>query len=171
MQLDLARGEQGLPPQCAKALELAYQIAGENLIETRRSIAMLKSAQPPLTASLSAAIEAVRRLGQGRVVAAFKPVPTPPREVAHELLRIAQEAMLNATRHAGAQTIRVTLAPASAGGLRLAIVDDGEGFDPRQVKSGFGLACLRDRAAAIRAELSIASAPGVGTKVAVTWIP
>jgi signal transduction histidine kinase len=171
VQLELARGEQGLPPRSAKALDLAYQLAGENLIETRRSIAVLLSAEPTLMASLSSVVEAVRRLSDGKVIATLRPVPTPPREVAHELLRIAQEAMINAARHARARTIRVTLKPAPGGGMRLSVIDDGRGFDPDQTTSGFGLACLRDRAAAIQAKLSIVSAPGAGTRVAVAWAP
>jgi signal transduction histidine kinase len=170
LHLELAR-EKGLPPHTAKALELAYQIAGENLVETRRSMAVLKSSAPGLAPLLSAAVDGIRRLGQGNVVAALEPVPALPSEVAHELLRIAQEAMLNAARHAEAQTIRITLAPAARAGLRLAVIDDGKGFDTGEATPGFGLVGLRERAAAIKAKLSIVSAPGAGTQIAVTWAP
>ena len=170
LQLELARAESGLSPSATRALDLAYQIAGENLVESRRSMAALKSTQPPtLESSLSAAIEGVRRLGEVEVIAKVDPVVAPPGEVTHELLRIAQEAMLNATRHAGARTLRVSLA-AISGGLQLAVVDDGKGFDPARSSSGFGLAGLRERAAAIGAHLSITSAPGLGAQILVTWL-
>jgi signal transduction histidine kinase len=169
LQLELARAESGLPPRATQALDLAYQIAGENLVESRRSMAALKSSQPNLETSLSAAIEGVRRLGQLEVIAEIGRAPAPPGEVAHELLRIAQEAMLNATRHAGARTLRVSLIPVP-GGLQLAVVDDGKGFDPARASSGFGLAGLRERAAAIGAHLSITSAPGFGGQILVTWV-
>jgi signal transduction histidine kinase len=168
LQLELALGEAGLPPQTVRALDLAYRIAGENLVEARRSLAALKSPQPSFEASLSAAIDGVRRLGQINVAAELTTVPAPPDEVAHELLRIAQEAMLNAACHAEAQTLRVSTIPVP-GGLQLAIVDDGKGFDPTKAASGFGLVGLRERAAGIEAKLSIASAPGRGTQVVVTW--
>jgi signal transduction histidine kinase len=171
LQLDLARGEEGLPSRAATALEFAYQIAGENLVETRRSMAVLKSRQPELAKLLAGAVEGVRRLGSGPVVTAFTAVAAPPNDVAHELVRIAQEAMLNASRHAGAQTIRVTLTPLTDQGLRLAVVDDGKGFDTSRTGSGFGLVGMHERAAAIQAELAIVSEPGAGTEVAVTWTP
>jgi signal transduction histidine kinase len=169
LQLELARAESGLSPEATRALDLAYQIAGENLVESRRSMAALKSAQPTLESSLSAAIEGVRRLGEVEVIAEVDPVVAPPGEITHELLRIAQEAMLNATRHAGARTLRVSLT-AISGGLQLAVVDDGKGFDLARTSPGFGLSGLRERAAGIGAHLSITSAPGLGAQILVTWL-
>jgi signal transduction histidine kinase len=171
MQLDLARGDPGLPAEAAQALEFAHQIAGENLVEARRSMAVLKSAQPSLGASLSAAIEGVRRLGQIRVVAQVGATPEPPPEVSHELVRIGQEAMLNAVRHAEASTLRISLGGIRGGGVQLVVADDGKGFDPTQVRKGFGLAGLCERAAAINAELAIISEPGGGAEVIATWAP
>jgi signal transduction histidine kinase len=168
LQLELARGE---PGAAAQALDFASQIAAENLVEARRSMAVLTSERPSLVTSLSAAIEGVRRLGHTRVVAEIDPAPEPPPDVAHELLRICQEAMLNAVRHAEASAVRVTLAAAPGGGLRVAVTDDGKGFDPDIVTRGFGLAGLRERAGAINAELTIISEPGAGTEVITTWAP
>jgi signal transduction histidine kinase len=170
VQLELACGEGDLTPQTAKALQLAYRIAGENLVDARRAIAELKSSKPCLAALLFAAVDGVRRLGETEIVATLDSFAPPPSDVAHELSRIAQEAMLNAMRHAEAQTIHLTLARMSDSGLRLTVEDDGKGFDTAVV-CGFGLAGLRDRARAIDAHLTIASTPGVGTTVAVTWIP
>ncbi|MBV8682987.1 MAG: hypothetical protein JO111_08955 [Caulobacteraceae bacterium] len=58
----------------------------------------------------------------------------------------------------------------SGRGLQITVSDDGEGFDPAS-SGGFGLAGMRERAAAIGANLTIASAPGDGTRVTVTWRP
>jgi two-component system, NarL family, sensor kinase len=170
LQLELARDVNDLPPQTAKALQLAYRIAGENLVDARRAMAELNSSRPCLAALLSAAVDGVRRLGATEIVATLDPVSPPPSNVAHELSRIAQEAMLNAMRHAGCNAIQLSLTRLAYGGLRLAVDDDGRGFDPA-APYGFGLAGLRDRAAMIGARLSIASTPGAGTQVAVTWIP
>jgi signal transduction histidine kinase len=171
LQLELARGEPGLPPNTARAIELAYQIAAENLVETRRALALLKSTQLSLSDSLTAAVDRVRRLSQAEVIAALDRIPSPPSGVTHELMRITEEAMRNAARHAEARTIRVSLAPGPDGGLRIAIIDDGKGFDPAYASQGYGLAGLRERAAAIKAELEIHSAPGAGTTVTVAWAP
>jgi signal transduction histidine kinase len=86
------------------------------------------------------------------------------------LLRIAQEALHNAVRHAGATTIRVSLAGFGAAGLRLEVADDGVGFDvSRAVRTGssLGLRSMRERAGAVRATATIESAPGAGTTVRV----
>ncbi|HEY1926445.1 MAG TPA: GAF domain-containing sensor histidine kinase [Caulobacteraceae bacterium] len=168
MQLELARGD---PATAGEALDLANKIAEENLIEARRSMAVLTAERPSLIASLSAAIEGVRRLGQTQVVAQIDAAPEPPPEVAHELLRICQEAMLNAVRHAEASTVRITVAAIHGHGVRIAVEDDGIGFDPGAVTKGFGLAGLRDRASAIDAHLTIVSEPGAGTEVIATWAP
>jgi two-component system, NarL family, sensor kinase len=168
LQLELARTQSELPPQARQALDLAYEIAGENLVEARCAMRALKSTRTDLAAMLSAALEGVRRLGQVEIVAALDPVPALPGEVAHELLRIAQEAMQNATRHACAQILRVRLT-SIPGLVWLAITDDGKGFDPARVQAGSGLQGLRERAAAIGAKLSIISAPGRGAQIIVTW--
>jgi signal transduction histidine kinase len=171
LQLELARGEPDVPAKTGEALDVASQIAAENLIEARRSMAVLISERPSMVASLSAAIEGVRRLGQTQVVAEMGSAPEPPPNVAHELLRICQEAMLNAVRHAEASTLRITLAAVPGGGVRIAVTDDGKGFDSAVVAKGFGLAGLRDRANAINADLTIVSEPGGGTEVIATWAP
>ena len=159
LQLELARDVSDLPPQAAKALQLAYRIAGENLVDARRAMAELKSSRPCLADLLSAAVDGVRRLGETEIVATLDSVSPTPSNVAHELSRIAQEAMLNAMRHAGAHAIHLSLTRLADGGLRLAVDDDGKGFDPAAAY-GFGLAGLRDRATMIGARLSIASTPG-----------
>lgn len=99
----------------------------------------------------------------------------PPRTQA-ELLRIVQEILVNAARHADATRVVVETSNGRRG-LRIAVLDDGRGFDPRAtVTGGAGLTGMRERAALIGAAISIRSAPGHGTTVAVTlprraWSP
>jgi len=82
------------------------------------------------------------------------------------LLRIVQEAIGNAIKHARATRIEVSLAgpEASAAELRLTISDDGCGIDPGSGGSGRGLAHMRYRARALGAELCVSS-DGSGTRV------
>jgi signal transduction histidine kinase len=91
--------------------------------------------------------------------------------VSDELLRMAQEALANALKHAGARYIRVRLCY-DKNAVRLLVSDDGRGFDPESVvaaKAGhFGLVGLRERAARLGATLSLDSRPGRGTTVEVT---
>jgi two-component system, NarL family, sensor histidine kinase UhpB len=89
------------------------------------------------------------------------------------LFRIAQEALNNVSKHAGAARVTVTL-QGSSGLLRLGISDDGRGFVPREVApqpagSGWGLTIMRERAELIGGRFQISSPPGQGTTVAVEF--
>jgi len=86
-----------------------------------------------------------------------------PRE-REAVLRIASEAVANAARHSGAETLRLYLERLDAG-MRLRVVDDGVGFDDEQPRRGFGLATMRDRAEGLGGKLQIDSRRGSGTKV------
>jgi signal transduction histidine kinase len=90
-----------------------------------------------------------------------------PRGSAGEVLRIAQEALQNALRHANAGRVDVTLG-AVDGRLRVAVVDDGVGFDPDEPglrSRRLGLTSMEERARALGGTLSIESRPGEGTTV------
>ncbi len=92
-----------------------------------------------------------------------------PAEVQHHLLRIAQEAITNAVKHAHARRVDVTL-QVDQGAVKLTVRDDGCGFDlpsSRQIEGHFGLRGLETRARSIHAELRIASTPGAGTTIQV----
>ena len=87
------------------------------------------------------------------------------------LYRVAQEALNNLARHAGARTAGVTLRPLR-GGVMLAVRDDGVGFDParRQVRRSLGLASMRERVRLVDGTLDVESAPGEGTSIT-AWVP
>jgi len=83
-----------------------------------------------------------------------------------QLQPIVQEALINARKHAGARSVRVAFTPRESG-FRVAIEDDGRGFDPEGAGEGFGLRAMRGRAEALGGSLKIASAPGRGTLVTI----
>jgi len=100
-------------------------------------------------------------------VAARFPTAVPRLDEASEIAvyRIAQEALGNASRHAGARSVVLTLA-ASDGILRLEVRDDGRGFDPREGRlRGLGLLGMEERALALGGRLDVRSEPGQGTAV------
>jgi signal transduction histidine kinase len=75
-------------------------------------------------------------------------------ETREGLLRIVREAVINAVRHGGAQTITVHLSDEDS--LRLRIEDDGIGFDVSTAKRnsrGFGLTSMQERAHSLGGEL------------------
>ena len=90
-------------------------------------------------------------------------------EIEFHLLRIAQEAIANAVRHAAADTLTVSL-KADALAFVLSIADDGDGFDLDRAPFGhFGLIGMRERAAEIGATLTFSSTRGVGTEVSISF--
>jgi signal transduction histidine kinase len=96
-------------------------------------------------------------------------VPRPLAALAEaHLLRIAQEGVANAAHHAAARTITAQLAYTPAA-VTLTITDDGCGFDPAAPAADghFGLLGMRERAAKMKAAITIDSTPGHGTTVQV----
>jgi signal transduction histidine kinase len=89
-----------------------------------------------------------------------------PLAVEAELLRIAQEAITNARKHARAQNLWVScdIDPPHA---RIEVADDGAGIEPHRTEGRFGLAIMAERAERIRGQLEITPRPSGGTSVAV----
>jgi signal transduction histidine kinase len=122
-----------------------------------------------LAATLSDHAEALRTSGARVVVDAAEGVRL-PLESEHVLLRIAQEALHNAMRHAPGSSIHVTLR-AGTRTVTLRVHDDGPGFDPAalpRTRRGMGLATMRERAEEIGARLDIRARAGAGTTVTVS---
>jgi PAS domain S-box-containing protein len=112
-----------------------------------------------------------RRTGINVAVQGKEAAPRLASPVELALFRIAQEALTNVARHAGASRVVLT-EEVDADTVRLAITDNGNGFDPHplgQVKDRprWGLMTMSERAAAVGARFSIDSQPGQGTRVEV----
>lgn len=96
-----------------------------------------------------------------------------PPEFEIVLFRIAQEALTNVVRHAGARQAAILLQTA-AGKVRLEIRDDGRGFDPQTVFAAtgnerpWGLLGMQERAALVGGTVEISSQPGQGTTVRIS---
>jgi signal transduction histidine kinase len=91
-----------------------------------------------------------------------------PIEVVAELLAITREALSNVARHAGASTAAVRV-ETTDGDLRLAIEDDGRGFDAQRAaeRGHHGLANMRARSGAIGGTFELTSTAGGGTRIIV----
>jgi PAS domain S-box-containing protein len=83
-----------------------------------------------------------------------------------QLLRVIQEAMTNARKHSGANSLRVRMERGDTM-AQISITDDGRGFDTRRLERSdgdhFGLVFMRERMAKINGALKIDSIPGKGT--------
>jgi PAS domain S-box-containing protein len=155
-------------------LDLIKELARTGLTEARRSVVALR---PQLLeeGSLQSALH--RLVAQTRTAANDTTlyyeiegsVYALPTEVESNLLRIGQEALTNAIRHASADEIRVELVYEHDQFL-LRVKDNGQGFGVGSIPSseGFGLLGMSERAERIGAQLTIQSQPGQGTEMIVT---
>jgi len=115
-------------------------------------------------ASMLASFE--RRTGiAARLDATGSGVPlAPDRQL--QVLHVVQEALSNARKHAACSRVDVRLECGSQ--YRIAVRDDGRGFDPaatRHLDDHVGLAIMRERAARAGGRVEVRSAPGAGTEV------
>jgi signal transduction histidine kinase len=149
------------------------QLAGaaeRALDDSRAAItALTRPADEPLDAALARAADDVADRFGVRARLRLEPGVEAPAPVREALLRIAREAITNAARHGGAQTVAVELS--HAGGLTMTVADDGCGFDPgsppQRRGGGFGLISMRERAEALDGALAVSSTAGGGTTVEV----
>ncbi|MGQ4489061.1 sensor histidine kinase [Streptomyces sp. SAS_281] len=178
IQLLLRAAERALPGDAPAAAHVhrAREAAQDNLAEARRFVRALT---PPDLAngSLTAALERLSARSTTpaltvRFAVSGSPVELPtPYEVA--LLRTAQSALANTVRHAGAGRAEITLSFMDTS-VSLDVVDDGRGFAQdapaagATESGGFGLPAMRSRARSLGGTLSVESAPGQGTAVALT---
>jgi len=167
-----AAGDAHLRESASRALALARA----TLEEARRSVLELRAA-PLEGRSLPEALERLAAEASAGVGAPSIAVRTegaasgegePPAAVEVGLYRIAQQAVTNLARHAGARHALVRLIH-EPDRLRLRVEDDGAGFDPSAVPPGrFGLVGMSERARLLGGTLTVESAPGAGTAVDVT---
>jgi signal transduction histidine kinase/streptogramin lyase len=158
-----------------KYLDMARRMARHSVTEARRSVMDLRASVLE-GQDLAAALESGMRLWTAGAAVDIKvdvsgPETVLPQEMEQHLLRIAQEAVTNVVKHAGANRIVIKL-HTEARKLDLRIKDNGRGFEPRDVFSSlgghFGLIGMRERAERLGGEMRLASNPGEGTEVEVT---
>lgn len=161
-----------------RTLEQVGRIAHENLTEARRLLwalqpeAFERAALPEILLSLTACWSEESGVEASAMMTGTAAPLRPEIEVT--LLRSAQEALANVRKHAQARSTRLTLTYMEDM-VVLDVQDDGVGFDPShisvsplaQTSGGFGLKALRERIEALGGTLTLESAPGEGTTIAV----
>jgi len=168
-----------LPPQTAD--ELASRLADTRalLAETIAGIRDVCADLRPATldyAGLSHALreyaeQVSRRTGIAVTVSGESPAARLTADAESMLFRIAQEALTNCAKHARASAVNIELSFGNAQ-TRLAIADNGTGFDPEAVgkaghRPGLGLLTMRERVEFAGGKFSLESAPGKGTRIKV----
>jgi signal transduction histidine kinase/ligand-binding sensor domain-containing protein len=152
-------------------LQKARQLVEANLGEARRSVWDLHPQHLDRHDLISAFDRMTADLAENATVhisvRATGPAYALTPEVEKNLFRIAQEAVANAVRHAGAHEIVVDVC-FDGPYVHITVSDDGRGFDSTAAPDGFGLTSMRERAAQIGATLRVDSRPAAGTRVMVS---
>ncbi len=172
VQLDtVAKMQPTRPEEAQQRLDRARILVRSSLAEARRSVWNLRS-QALEDADLPKALEEIAEQLSGdhkvavRVIGVRRRLPA---DVEENLLRIAQEAVTNAVRHAQAEAISIDLT-FGEGHVRLGVRDDGRGFDVESIArcgGHFGVAGIRERVHHLGGELSLTSQMGRGAEVIV----
>ena len=165
--------ERQLPDSAAAAREEAggFRHAVETLSEDVRRLA--HELHPSLlehfglSAALRSYCEEMSKASNIRIRFRQRTMPEAiPDEIALCLYRVAQEALSNVAAHSGARNASVVLAAVNDA-IRLAVSDDGAGFDPEATppKPALGLISMRERIRAAGGTLTVESRPGGGSRI------
>jgi PAS domain S-box-containing protein len=158
----------GLVPDLARINRYVGEV-GEHLRQMARDLRPMLLRDLGLEESLRSLAEGMTGAGTVVTTQVRTAIPRLDEETEIGVYRIAQEALANASRHAGARAIRLTLA-VTGRGLELEIADDGHGFAPaaRRGSDALGLVGMEERALALGGRLELRSAPGEGTLIRLT---
>jgi len=170
-QVQAASRAKGDPAEWQRHLDNAARLARDSLAEARRSVhavgpGELESARlPEALAEVAKRWEDIHGV---RIEFATTGTARPLHpEVEVTLLRVAQEALANVGKHAGAARVGVTVSYMDDV-VTLDVRDDGAGFVPGTHSGGFGMTSMRQRVTRLAGSLEIESEPGGGTAVSAT---
>jgi signal transduction histidine kinase len=168
--------KQNKPGAAVKHLDKTRDFVRAGLADARQSIWSLRSqdaGEITLPVQIRRMVEQADGHGMEASFSIYGAYRAMPLGTEREILRVAQEAIHNVKKHAGAQNLTVQL-EYSPGELALEVRDNGRGFDANHGSSNgrstesaghYGLTGMRERAAVIGGELEIVSVPGVGTTI------
>ena len=164
--LALKRVADRVPPDLAADVDAAQQSVRAAMTGVRDVASRLRPVvleDLGLLSALASLTTETARLCDVDVVRAFAPgLPALDPEVELVVYRVAQEALTNVSRHAGAAAVEISL---TRRGPRvvLRVTDDGRGI--KGVREGSGIAGMRERARLVDAELDVRPAENGGTEV------
>jgi PAS domain S-box-containing protein len=173
LSIDLAKLEKQLgAPQAARPL---LHLMQEQLAKLSEDVHALSRQLHPSILDDLGLVDALRSecasfSRRERITVDYRPETMPtsiPKDIALCIYRVAQEALRNIAKHAGVKKAWVALG-GTPQEIFLRVQDKGAGFDPAGQRShpGLGLSSMEERARLIHAEVSVTSAPGQGTTIA-----
>ena len=163
LALQLRAAQAGMPPGPAAQLD-TFSVGLNGALDDLRELA--RGIHPPVLAKggLGPALNALARRSAVPVEVALRTAGRLPERVEIAAYYVVSEALTNATKHAHATAIRVTVeADDDDHVLRIAICDDGVGG--ADFTRGTGLVGLRDRVEALSGRILLDSPPGAGTRL------
>ena len=158
------------PARAKDELRQVAMLAAEAADELRAVVVEMRPAaldEDGLLAALRSEVQVLDRAHSARVEFTSCKMRALPAAQEEAVLRVAQEALHNALRHASATAVTVRL-EGRGRGAALTVTDDGCGFDPSVVRSAgrhLGLVSMRDRASGAGGSLTVQSEPGKGTVI------
>ncbi len=158
------------PAGAAVEVGRVRDLAGSALEQLRSLVFELRPAEVAtdgLAGALQTQVDVLRQVHDAAIRYTPPPEPVLRAGAKRQVLRIAQEALANAVRHAGAAAVDVRLSDHDDV-IELEVADDGIGFDPdAKALRGrhLGLTSMAERAALLDAELDVRSQLGSGTTV------
>ena len=178
IQLDNASARlDAAPDRARESLNLARAMLRHSQAQTRRSVWDLRATvvdRDSLASTMDEIQSQLQTPGGAEIsVHIDEELPTLPGRTANHLLRVAQEALTNAIKHADPNSVSIELARVRGSNeLCLRVLDDGTGFDPGMHPDAsdghFGLSGMQERAGKLGGVLRLESELGQGTTVTLT---
>ena len=155
------------PDKSRYHLKEARRLGKEALQNVRQSVASLRNSPlqgRSLELALKKLLQEFQQTTRIRIVSRVRLQDSLNSEIQTVLYRIVQEALTNIAKHSQADRIKLAIA-SSPTGIDLEIQDNGEGFEPRENTTGFGLQGMRERVEALGGKFSLHSQPGFGCQI------
>ncbi|MDB9312619.1 sensor histidine kinase [Spirulina sp. CS-785/01] len=154
------------PQEAHKLLQDAKELAGKSLQDVRHSVSALKSdplEKKTLEEAIFSLIDNFQRSTNIVPQQTLQITTSLPQPVKTSAYRIIQESLTNICKYARATEVKITVI--TNPDLQVIIEDNGQGFNPNQNTTGFGLQGMRERVHALGGYFTIETAPQHGCKV------
>lgn len=167
IQLEVAQKlRQRDPTKAAQALDTAKQLASQSLLDVRRALQTLRRSDFKLEEAVAVLVAQVEQQHPGLEIQLLWDLPQLPLVVSHQLYSIILESLTNMQKYAQATKAQVRGYKTEAG-IRVNVMDNGQGFDPQASRSGWGLMGMEERVNGLGGEFQVCSSPGAGTQIQV----
>lgn len=158
------------PDRSREVLTEAKRLGSVALQDVRSSVSTLRSDPlqgQDLPTAIDRLLEDLKLSNQIQPICQLDLPAILPPDVATTIYRIVQEALTNITKYADASKAIVSIR-SNLHQIELEISDNGRGFDPDLVATGFGLQGMRERVLSLQGKIEIASTPQQGCRIVAT---